>query len=332
MKIPEIILVEETRNKYGYDVNNFTYKDFKKKVIRKCLICGEVYEQTFNSALNSFRNKSCKFCAYKNHSHIMCEKIKNGEFTPPMLGKKHTEEVKNKARKRLEGKSFEDLYGKEKSDEIKRKASEKMSGEKNPFYGKKHSEKTINFLKENSRKTTKKGIDCNFYGKNYNKIMTNEEFIKKSLEKHGDLYDYSLVNYIGTDKPVEIICKKHGSFMQIAATHCNAGCGCPICSLSKGELRIQNYLKSKNINFEPQFRFEKCKNKNTLPFDFYIKELNLCIEYDGELHYMDKFGTLEQQKINDEIKNNFCVEENIKLIRIPYTDFDKIEDILSENI
>jgi hypothetical protein len=332
MKIPEIILIEETKNKYGYDVNKFTYKDHKKKVIRKCFVCGEIYEQTFNSALNSFRKKSCKFCAYKNHSVIMSDKVKKGEFIPPMLGKTHTEEVKEKARKRLIGKTFEDLFGKEKSDEIKRKASIKNSGENNPFFGKTHTEETKEKLRIWNKINGRKGKYHNFYGKNYNTISSTEEFIEKSKKMHGDLYDYSISNYIGRDKPIDIICKKHGKFTQIAATHYNSGCGCTICSNSKGELKIYNFLVNNKIKFQPEYRFENCKNKKTLPFDFYLEDINTCIEYDGELHFMDKFGSLEQQIINDEIKTNFCKNNQIKLIRIPYTEFNNIEKILNENL
>lgn len=55
-----------------------------------------------------------------------------------------------------------------------------------------------------------------------------EEFIKKSKIKHGDLYDYSKVEYNGRDKPVLIICKKHGVFSQTPHDHLS-GCGCPKC-------------------------------------------------------------------------------------------------------
>jgi len=342
MIIPKIILINETIEKFGYNPETFIgRKDYNKPIIRICLECKTTYKQQFINAIRSFKeNKKCKFCTNKERaiicadskSILMKNKVKDGKFIPPMLGKKHTQEVKDKAKRRLEGKTFEELYGKEKADKIKKKASDNFSGEKNPFYGKHHTKETIDFLRENSTKTTKRGKQSNFYGKNNNLLLTTEEWIKKSVEKHGDLYDYSLSNYLGTDKPIDIICKTHGLFTQIANTHTSSGCGCPICKYSKGEIFIQNYLNVRDIKFEPQFRFEKCKNKNTLPFDFYLPNYNLCIEYDGEFHYIDKFGGLEQQKINDEIKNNFCIKENIKLIRIPYTEFNKIEIILNENL
>ena len=76
----------------------------------------------------------------------------------------------------------------------------------------------------------------------------------------------------------------------------------------------------------------ECKNIKSLLFDFFIPKYNTCIEFDGEQHFrpinfmggIDKF---EKTKINDNIKTIFCQENNIKLIRIPYYDIDKIEII-----
>lgn len=48
---------------------------------------------------------------------------------------------------------------------------------------------------------------------------SNESFIAKSREVHGDLYDYSKINYVNNRTLVEIICKKHGSFFQTPHNH-----------------------------------------------------------------------------------------------------------------
>jgi hypothetical protein len=93
----------------------------------------------------------------------------------------------------------------------------------------------------------------------------------------------------------------------------------------------------KNIPYIEQKTFDLCRNPKTntlLRFDFYIPHLNLCIEYDGELHYRSSsiFGgdeTLSRIKKNDMIKTNWCLENNIKLIRIPYKKKNKIFKILS---
>lgn len=109
--------------------------------------------------------------------------------------------------------------------------------------------------------------------------------------------------------------------------------GCPICNQSKGERIITNYLQRNNINFIPQYTFENCKDIKCLPFDFYIPSKNTCIEYDGEQHFreVDFFKySLEYIQRHDKIKNNYCSINNINIIRIPYTEFNNIEQILNE--
>lgn len=109
-------------------------------------------------------------------------------------------------------------------------------------------------------------------------------------------------------------------------------CGC--FSQSKGELIIEQKLNSLNIKFERQKKFSDCKDKNRLPFGFFVPSYNMCIEFDGEQHYrpVDYFGgddTFAILKRHDEIKNEYCKSHGIELIRISYMDFDSIEKILS---
>lgn len=71
------------------------------------------------------------------------------------------------------------------------------------------------------------GIGCRLCGfeNTRNKIkVTKKHFIKKSRKKHGNKYNYSLVNYKGNDKKVKIICPIHGVFEQRAANHYRYGC------------------------------------------------------------------------------------------------------------
>ena len=80
----------------------------------------------------------------------------------------------------------------------------------------------------------------------------------------------------------------------------------------------------------------------TLPFDFYIPDLNICIEYDGEQHFEPvDFGgkgkeyaekRFKAQQKRDNIKTEYCKNNNIKLIRIPYWEFDNVENILKQEL
>ena len=67
------------------------------------------------------------------------------------------------------------------------------------------------------------------------------------------------------------------------------------------------------------------------------KSINCLVEYDGEQHFQNRefFGgeeAFKKRQHNDQIKNQYCKDNNIKLIRIPYWDFDNIEDILNEEL
>ena len=164
---------------------------------------------------------------------------------------------------------------------------------------------------------------CPKCSKNY-KLTTNT-FIKKAKEIHNDKYDYSLVNYINTKTKVKIICKKHGIFEQIPDNHIHKKYGCPICNNSKGELKIIKYLENNKIQFETQKTFNGLKYKQSLYYDFYLSDYNICIEFDGEQHFTkyrfekdDK--KLKIRQLRDQIKNNFCKNNDIKLIRIKYNE------------
>lgn len=61
------------------------------------------------------------------------------------------------------------------------------------------------------------------------KPKTREQFIKRAKEIHGNLYDYSLVDYINNRTPVTIICKVHGKFYQTPSNHTGCKHGCRKC-------------------------------------------------------------------------------------------------------
>lgn len=172
--------------------------------------------------------------------------------------------------------------------------------------------------------------ECNWE----NSKLTSEEFIERSNIKHNFKFDYSKSIYIDSASKIDIICPHHGLFSQKANNHLN-GKGCDKCKESKGEAKIRNYLINNNIKFITQKTFENCKYIQLLKFDFWIPFLNLLIEYDGEQHFnvIEFFGGeegLKNNQIRDEIKNEFCKENNINLLRIKYTEINNIENILNK--
>jgi len=154
------------------------------------------------------------------------------------------------------------------------------------------------------------------------------EFIQKANQVHNNKYNYLKVEYINDRIKICIICPKHGEFWQSPNSHLQ-GCGCPICKSSKGELRIILWLKKYRINFIPQYKFNDCRGiKRTLPFDFYLPKFNTCIEFDGKQHFGIGKWACKSINDNDQIKNEYCKQNNIHLIRIPYYEFSNIEKIL----
>lgn len=113
-------------------------------------------------------------------------------------------------------------------------------------------------------------------------------------------------------------------------------CGCA--SASTGELIVKHILDEQGITYKTQYTFADCKWKNVLRFDFAIfsdnEDLLALLEYDGQQHYesIEYFGgeeAFEKTQIRDEIKNNYCKEHNIKLVRLKY---DLTEDEIKEII
>ena len=154
-----------------------------------------------------------------------------------------------------------------------------------------------------------------------------ERFIKKAKEVHGDRYDYSLVDYKSNTTKVIIICEHHGPFLQSPSVHVNAKSGCQSCRFSGGEQIIQDYLRKNKIKYESQFRFDNCRYKNPLPFDFKVewRGKTVLIEYQGDLHFKpvsySKTDILsntrfEDVKKRDKIKKQFAKTNNYDIIYV----------------
>jgi hypothetical protein len=164
------------------------------------------------------------------------------------------------------------------------------------------------------------------------KLLSQDEFITKAKAFHGDRYDYSNTVYVKSTLPVEIICKEHGMFKQIAGEHMR-GSGCPICKSSRGEIKTYYKLKSFDLNVIREYKLPN----NNYRYDFYIPELNILIEYDGIQHFkpVDFFGgekAFEEIRIRDNLKNEYAALHKVILIRVPYTEFDTLTNFLRKSL
>jgi hypothetical protein len=181
---------------------------------------------------------------------------------------------------------------------------------------------------------------CKHCLKQYRNIGRKEidDVINDFRNIHGEKYGYDNVNYQGSNVKISITCTKHGDFQQIPGSHLK-GSGCPKCKHSTGEKLIQNILKKMEIKYTSQKFFYGCMNDKTgksLPFDIYVPEFHTCIEFDGYQHFIpvERWGgddKLKEVQYRDNIKNVYCKDNDINLIRIPYT-MGKIEivDILNQ--
>ena len=161
------------------------------------------------------------------------------------------------------------------------------------------------------------------------KKKNTEEFIKKSKEIWGNKYDYSLVNYKNNREKVKLKCLKHNLIFEQTPKKHYLGEGCPLClNKSKKEEEIDIFLRKHNINFIREHRFKDCKYKNSLPFDFYLPDNNIVIEYQGEQHFKQsrRGEKLEDRQMKDQIKRDYCKNNNITEIEINY--FDNLNEQL----
>jgi len=174
---------------------------------------------------------------------------------------------------------------------------------------------------------------------------THEEFVQEVKEQVGDEY-IVLGQYINSGTNILM---KHvecnNEYYVRPNDFLNKGERCSKCGTTKGEDRIRDKLFDYNVNFKEQYSFDNCRDLLPLKFDFGIFEcinrnIEFLIEYDGEQHFRPvRFHGISKEKAqnnfiktkeHDEIKNKYCISNNIPLIRIPYWEYDNIEEILKD--
>ena len=169
-----------------------------------------------------------------------------------------------------------------------------------------------------------------------NSKSNTEEFIKKAIKIHGNKFNYDLTDYVTNIIKVKLICNTCNIIFEQTPNKHLRGIGCPKCNESKGENKIAKYLSDKNIRYTRNKIFKTLKDKSYLKPDFYLEDQILLIEYDGVQHYKPTFGStieakqknLEDTQRKDKIKDEWAKANNIPLLRIPYWDFDRIEELI----
>lgn len=164
-------------------------------------------------------------------------------------------------------------------------------------------------------------------------------------QKFGLLTVIEFIGSYGVNQNAHWKCKcECGNFTTVTTAHLRDGhtlsCGCLINrpnNRSYGELIIKNILDQNNINYLidiPYFKDLRMINDGIGRYDFIIldnenKPIRL-IEFDGIQHFKPFFKStnpeaeLKYTQINDKIKNNYALQHNLPLVRIPYTEIKNI--------
>lgn len=139
------------------------------------------------------------------------------------------------------------------------------------------------------------------------------------------------------------ICGKHfyGVPSIIQCTN-QKSCGCLSPTTSIGEEFVKNLLDQNSIKYIKEYTTDDCKNIKRLKFDFALLDddgnVSHIIEYDGIQHFapVEYFGgeeAFKENKMRDEIKNDYCRKNNIPMTRLPYTmSFEEVEDTIKNII
>jgi len=146
------------------------------------------------------------------------------------------------------------------------------------------------------------------------RIRAVDEVIKDFEGVHGNRYDYSEMEYVRSDRKVEIICNDCREHFWQTPDHHRTGNGCPRCRESHGERAVGRELDGMGILFKRQKKFRGCRNIRELPFDFYFNHhgVPFVVEFNGgEEGFKDCVH-------RDSLKRDFCRENGIRMIKISH--------------
>lgn len=127
-----------------------------------------------------------------------------------------------------------------------------------------------------------RGSDCKRCSTNF---LTNNEFIQKSINIFGDMFDYSKCSYINTNTKVILICNKDKHEFEVEPRHHYTNLGCPLCNQTT-EGKVEKELrKVYNDDLKLQFLIKNINEIKTYPFDFLIEKYKVIVELDGKQHF-----------------------------------------------
>ena len=187
-------------------------------------------------------------------------------------------------------------------------------------------------------KKTRKNF-CPYCAKTYKgdkigKILSVEEAQKRIDAAFPNEYKIITDKYKGWSKK-GVILHKCGKYFECQPRDLLYHSHCPCYKIiSKGENKIKKFLNNHNIKYEEQKRLEEIKKA---PFDFYLPDFNLLIEFQGRQHYepVEKFGGEKQLKLQQEIDNRkkeIALKNGYKIFYISYKQLSEIENLLVQRL
>lgn len=174
----------------------------------------------------------------------------------------------------------------------------------------------------------------------YGRVLgTTEKFKKKVFELVGPEYKV-IGEYVGNHDKIEMKHGTCGTVYEVEPNKFKQGRRCPVCKESHGEQAVRKQLQKMGVIFQEQFKFEDCRYFEPLRFDFAVfknNKVSALVEFDGEQHFkqvpqFESKDGFEDIIIRDTIKDNYCFEKQLKLIRIPYYKINEIPKILEDSI
>ena len=167
---------------------------------------------------------------------------------------------------------------------------------------------------------------------------THDQFVSEVRDAVGDEYRV-IGTYVNNREKVKIEHAECGHSWQILPNNFlkTNGNRCPKCrtKTSRTAKRIESVIKDCGVTYELEKTFKGCKLQKLLPFDFYLPEYSLLIEYDGEMHdrpWQSKDKKVVERKLKltrlrDKTKDDFATANGYTLVRIRYD--EDLEEVLA---
>ena len=318
--------INKSKEKFGENKFEYLseYKSMYEELLLKCNDCGSIFKVTPFNHLYSNKFGGCDVC-YSKHKHKL--KVTLDEF------------IRRAMNVHGDSYNYDKIISENQYDGMN--SSTKLDIFCN---------KCRKFFKQTASDHVTSGSGClecamKLIG-DKNKTKT-EDIFNRLHDKFGNLYKSNKIEYKNNKTPITLVCPIHGDFsIYVSPSKIDRSCGCPDCNGSSiGSMFVHRWIVENNIDDfirEKVFSGIEGRKSNFVRADFIInyKEVTYWIEYNGKQHYIrNPFFQKTEEDFKDQLKRdsnvrNYCRENNIILLEIPYTynTYKKVEQLLNRAI